>query len=345
MSKNISDNGFNILKLLQYQRNEVVIIIFILNAKKQNKLSNKKHIPIFAGIMKRFFQILPLLLLLLSANLVAGNSKDSYSSTSMLSTGLWFRIAVTADGIYRIDYSKLKQLGLLNPSEPRIFGNNQGPLSYYNDDPKPDDLKEMSIFVNAGSDGIFNEGDYLLFYGQGTGKWIYNPDSGRYDYMHHEYSDTAFYFLTSGTAGSGKMMQVYNEPSQPATYFSSESDVLFVYEKDEENIIKSGREWFQQISSLHIDPGFKDLITSENIKYSIRVAARAPVTSGFGLYEGAALRKNIRVQGVNLYDYTGTYFQITDSAGSIPVTIRLTLHSSLNILTTVMPECVAGSTG
>ena len=83
-----------------------------------------------------------------------------------------------ADGIYRIDYSKLKQLGLENPSNPRIYGNNFGQLSYYNDDPKPDDLKELSIFMNTGSDGIFNEGDYLLFYAKSTGKWIFNQTSG-----------------------------------------------------------------------------------------------------------------------------------------------------------------------
>jgi hypothetical protein len=269
--------------------------------------------------MRRVFQILPVFILLFSAQLPAQYSKDSYSSTSKLSSGLWFRVAVTSDGIYRIDFTRLRQLGLQNPEEPRLFGNNYGPLSYYNDDPKPDDLKEMPIAVYTGSDGIFNEGDYILFYGQGTGRWIYNAGSGRYDYKHHEYSDTAFYFLTSGLPGQGKKMQVYNEPAQAASYTSSQSDVLYVYEKDEENIRKSGRDWFQQISTLHIEPGFKDLIPSENVKYSVRVAARAPVISGFGLYEGVTLRKNIVVQAVNLYDYTGTYFQITDSAGSIPV--------------------------
>jgi hypothetical protein len=82
--------------------------------------------------MRRIFQI-SVSLLLLSADLFAQNSKDSYSSSSILSQGLWFKIAVTSDGIYRIDYSKLKQLGLENPSNPRIFGNNTGQLSYYND--------------------------------------------------------------------------------------------------------------------------------------------------------------------------------------------------------------------
>ncbi|MGD0754839.1 MAG: type IX secretion system sortase PorU [Bacteroidales bacterium] len=255
-------------------------------------------------------------MLLLSANISAQNSKDSYSPSSKLSKGLWFKIAITSDGIYRIDYSKLKQLGLENPSNPMIFGNNCGQLSYYNDAPKPDDLKEMAIQTFTGSDGIFNEGDYLLFFAKGTGRWIYNENTQEYDYIHHNYSDTAFYFLTSGPA-PGKKIVAAAEPDQPVNYNSSESDALFIHEQDIVNLIQSGREWFQEISAIHIDPGFTELITAENIKYHIRVAARASVPTTFSLADGNSLEKSIRVDGVNLYDYTGTYAQITDSAGLI----------------------------
>ena len=47
------------------------------------------------------------------------------------------------------------QMGLENPSFPVIYGNNPGQLSYYNDDPKPDDLKEMAIFI-SGNDNVLN---------------------------------------------------------------------------------------------------------------------------------------------------------------------------------------------
>jgi hypothetical protein len=264
--------------------------------------------------MKSFFQI-SLFLFLLSASLGAQNSKDSYSSASQLSKGIWFRIAVTSDGIYRIDFSKLKQLGLENPSNPRIFGNNFGQLSYYNDAPKPDDLKELAILTFTGSDGIFNEGDYLLFFAKGTGRWIYNQATKMYDYNHHNYSDTAFYFITSGSV-QGKKILTALEPSKPATFSSNESDALYIHEQDDENLIKSGREWFQEISTVHINPGFTDILNSENIKFRIRVAARASVPTFFRLYEGTTLKKNIQVQSVNLFDNTGTYAQITDSTCS-----------------------------
>jgi len=252
--------------------------------------------------MKSFFQI-SFYLFLLPASLFAQNPKDSYSSASQLSKGIWFRIAVTSDGIYRIDFSRLKQLGLENPSNPRIFGNNFGQLSYYNDAPKPDDLKELAILTFTGSDGIFNDGDYLLFFANGTGRWIYNQATKMYDYNHHNYSDTAFYFITSGSV-PGKKMLTALEPSQPATYSSNESDALFIHELDDDNLIKSGREWFQEISTVHINPGFTEILNTENIKYRIRVAARASVPTLFRLYEGAVLKKSIQVQGVNLFDNT-----------------------------------------
>jgi len=266
--------------------------------------------------MNRIFQILLLFLAIVSVNLSAQESKDSYSASSELASGKWFRIAVTSDGIYKIDYSKLKQLGLENLSAPRIFGNNFGQLSYYNDDLKPDDIKEISILTFEGSDGIFNEGDYLLFFGKGTGRWMYNQNSQAYGFSHHNYSDTAFYFLTTGITQAKKIIPAI-EPSQPVTYSSTVSDALFVYEKDEENIIKSGREWFQQISTIHLDPGFTELLTSENIKYNIRVAARASVPTFFRLNEGAEVKKSVQVQGVNLFDFNGTWFQISDSSGSL----------------------------
>jgi hypothetical protein len=266
--------------------------------------------------MKRILKIVLICALLFSGRPSSGSTKDNYSSASVLSQGVWFKIAVNSDGIYRIDFNRLKQAGLQDPSIPRIFGNNAGQLSFYNDSTGIDDLREIPIYIYSGSDGVFNEGDYLLFYAQGTSRWILNKN--RFNYLKHEYSDTAFYFITSGN-GNGKRIGVFAEPSVPANYTSASSDVLFVHEVDNENIKKSGREWYQQISTLHIDPGFKDLITSENLKYEVRVAARAARPSFFKLSEGSTLRKTIEVQGVNLFDYNGTYFQITDSSGTIPV--------------------------
>jgi len=260
------------------------------------------------------------LLLLLTANhITAQAAKDNYASSSVLSSGVWFKTAMLKDGIYRIDYSKLKQLGIDDPLNTTIYANNSGQLSYYNDDPKPDDLREMALCFVKGSDGIFNEGDYLLFYGQSTGRWKYNSSAGEYDFIRHNYSDTAFCFITEGIT-PGRKIAVLEEPAGSPGYFSSESDALFIHEKESVNLLKSGREWYQPVSSINgitINPGFTKLVTNEKIKTRIRVLAHAPVSTIFRFYEGELPQKSLQVQAVNMYTTTGTYAQISDSSASI----------------------------
>ncbi|MEZ4999467.1 MAG: hypothetical protein R2727_01875 [Bacteroidales bacterium] len=73
----------------------------------------------------------------------------------------------------RINYSDITALGLAG-SDPVMYGNNGGPLSYYNDGTAPDDLRKIAIRIEKGSDAVFNQGDYLLFYAEGTHRWLYD---------------------------------------------------------------------------------------------------------------------------------------------------------------------------
>ena len=100
-----------------------------------------------------------------------------------------------------------------------------------NDGSGPDDLREIAIYTNTGSDGIFNEGDYLLFYGKGTNRWIYDYSTGDFNHLRHNYSDTAFYFITSGPS-PGKRIEVANESLMQPNYFSAASDALYIHEKE-----------------------------------------------------------------------------------------------------------------
>ncbi len=271
--------------------------------------------------MARFFQIALLLASTVTRCLYSQVPGSEFASSSVLADGQWFKIAVTVDGIYRIDFTRLQEIGLENPSEPRIFANNNGQLSYYNDNTANDDLQKVAIYIEKGSDGIFNSGDYLLFFGQGTGRWKYDGENEKYFYVKHNYSDTAFYFLTSGR-GSGLFVTSSPPQAGTPTYISSSSDALFIHEADNENLIKSGREWYQTVPSsggLNINPGFTGLITSEKIKYNIRALARSAVYTMFRFYEGATLHKSIQVSNVNMLNYTGTYAQIADSSGSFYV--------------------------
>jgi hypothetical protein len=269
--------------------------------------------------MVRLALIIFMIIALSSLKPAFGGGTENYSSSSVLSSGKWFKIAVTEDGIYRIDYASLKQLGLEYPSNPRIFGNNNGQLSYYNNGSNADDLREIAIYAETGTDGILNEGDFILFYGKGTNRWIYDNPTGDYNFLRHNYSDTAFYFITSGQVQGKRTGTVLGSALQ-ANYASSVSDALFIHEIETENIIHSGREWYQPVSyskETDINPGFKDIITTEKVKYSIRVLARASSPTLFRLTENGSVLTEIPVNGVNLASTTGTFARIEESDGEI----------------------------
>ncbi len=262
--------------------------------------------------------ILLLIMMWLPHRYIVLYSQQDYPVSSVLASGKWFKIAVKENGIYRIDYSKLKQMGLDNPSSPMIFSNNQGQLSYYNDNSASDDLKEIPVMFFKGTDGIFNDGDYILFYAMGPQRWKFDPVTDNYDFLMHNYSDSAYYFITSSPSPSGEILSA-NALSDTPTSYSASYDALFIHEVETENLIRSGREWYQPISPISpivIDPKFSGLLTSEKVRYTIRVLGRSPSPTSFGFYEGATNIENIAVPEVNMLSTTGLFASdvlITDS--------------------------------
>ncbi len=259
-------------------------------------------------------------------------SGEAFGVNSVLSQGTWYRIGLKDEGVYRIDYSQLKDIGYSGSGEPRIYGNNFGQLSYYNADPRPDDLVEVPAQIVRGSDGIFNEGDYLLFYSPSADRWTF---SGKYEYKRHAYSDSVFYFLRF-LPGTNPGLSSDNQPASAPTRFSSACDFRFYHEVESENIIKSGREWYQPVSvssPLIIRPSFGTLIPADSVSYSFRVAARGQVPTTFRITEGGVTRDNLLVPEVNIYSTTGTYARTMASEGKFipsgpdPV-IEVSFHSN-----------------
>jgi hypothetical protein len=268
--------------------------------------------------MKKPLIIFHLILTVLAIQNASVYGNRNNGETSLLASGQWFKVGVTRTGVYRIDYSKLKQIGLENPQNPRIYSNNNGQLSYYNGPSIPRGFEEIPAWYSKGADGIFNEGDYLLFYASGTHRFIYNYATDNYDFSRHNYSDTAFYFITSATT-SGKSMENVIQPAGTPDYFSSSSDLLYSHEQETENLIKSGREWYQPAnvySNITVSPLFSNLILSEPVKYEIRVLGRASIATLFRFQEGESVITSLTVPEVYLLSTTGTFARDAKATGS-----------------------------
>lgn len=283
--------------------------------------------------MNKLLAILPLYL---AATMIM--AAQEFAGSSVLSGGRWHKIRISGEGIYSISFEELEQLGLSPGDEAALYSNNYGLLSYYNDDPRPDDLVKTAIHIERGNDGIFNRGDYILFYGNSTHRWKYNYNDSEYEFQRHYYSDTAVYFLK------------LNEPpleikqqAQPGQHnnTSSHSDYLFIHEIEKTNIMKSGREWYQPIAAgadHYFNTDLANYSTEEGavINYKIRALARSSDPSVIRLNNGGEQIGSVFLPAVNVFNTAGTYASLVEERGEIAASagspeLFITFHNNGNL--------------
>mgnify|MGYP006282588341 CR=1 FL=1 len=255
---------------------------------------------------------------------------QEFVSSSVLSSGTWHKIKILEEGIYRIDYEQLEELGLQPGQEIGIYNNNFGILSYYNSDEKPDDLEKTAIHIERGQDGVFNDGDYILFYGNSTHRWKYSETDSRYYFARHHYSDTAVYFLKlNDTPVEIKVSDVTTQ----ADYFSEASDLLIRHESEDENILKSGREWYEALApgvAKEISHSLADynLVAGTFPEYKMRVLARSQDQTVIRFNIDGETISSVPVNGINIFNTAGTYARAVTDSGLIET---LSSSPSMNI--------------
>ncbi len=217
------------------------------------------------------------------------NIKNQAVFESVLASGRWYKFSIKETGIYRINYDDLRSAGLdpagINPRNLRLFGYGGGMLPESNAEPRPDDLTENSILVVGEEDGQFNAQDYILFYGVGPDRWRYNQATGQFNYQAHLYSDQSYYYITADK-GFGKRVAANpsagSSPGSIVTIF----DEYQAYEKNEVNLIKSGREWYGEIfetSAREFIFNVPNLVKDSAILISTVLAARSFTPSSFAV--------------------------------------------------------------
>jgi hypothetical protein len=176
-------------------------------------------------------------------------SAQVYANNSVLAMGDWYKIFIAESGVHIVTYDDLKNLGInmsgLNPDKIRIFGNGGAMLNTLAGNLTADDLTENALKVVTANPGVFAQGDYILFYGQGTQTWAMNALTARMEHTTHLYADEACYFVNVGLE-NGRRLSVDETPAGNPDYFTNEYTAVFVYEKELLNLIKSGRKWFSQ---------------------------------------------------------------------------------------------------
>ena len=150
------------------------------------------------------------ILFFLIFSLFFSNVSGQYNS--VLSSGNWYKISIKSNGIYKLDYSSISQLGAnvnnLLIQDIKLYGNGGGMLPKLNSDFRYDDLTENAIKIyDSNNNGIFESSDYILFYGESPNRWIFNPPSSSFSHQIHLFSDEVIYFLTIDNQSAGKRIQ------------------------------------------------------------------------------------------------------------------------------------------
>ncbi|HDP75746.1 MAG TPA: type IX secretion system sortase PorU [Bacteroidales bacterium] len=212
-------------------------------------------------------------------------------SNSVLATGKWVKVGVQKSGIYKITYEDLQKYGFSNPENISIWGIGGKSLPLMNAQSNLDEITPIPILVSKGDDGIFNQGDFILFYAQGPETLTYNETFSAWKWEKHGYTKTIYYFLT--TSQPQTLIDFADTPTETENYATSEFDQVTTFERNDTNLVKSGREWFGEIFDLKTTYSYNVStplpVNNSNYKVWVRVAARSSSTSTFTLTNSGTL--------------------------------------------------------
>jgi hypothetical protein len=213
-------------------------------------------------------------------------------TNSVLSSGTWFRFYVVKSGVYIINRRFLEELGInttfLNPKKIKIYGSGGKMAPLNNNVFYPLDLEENAIQVVGENDGIFNESDYILFYGEGVDNWSEENQTNI-----NLYSNKAYYYINID-GSNGKRMTTFTEPNDSPTVTLTTYDDYHFHEVDLTNIGRLGRVWFGEDFSNDDDQSF--VFNIPNISTATPISVR--IHNGAKSF--AQTRFNIKLNDQNL---------------------------------------------
>ena len=218
-----------------------------------------------------------------------GYSEQVLAQNSILSTGDWYKIAVTESGVHEINSDFLESIGVdlnsINPNQIRIYGNNAGMLE--EGVVEIDDLQELPIVVTGATDDIFNITDKILFFGESPDVWSYNGEN--FSHQKNIYTDSTYYFLCFNLAGEGKRIETISPSFQNVAveYNVVSYDAYFFHENDATNLVKCGRQWFGESFAFNPNQIFNyshsNIDLNQAVDLKIHLAARSSVGSTFSI--------------------------------------------------------------
>ncbi|MCW2117826.1 type IX secretion system sortase PorU [Flavobacterium sp. 7A] len=261
-------------------------------------------------------------------------------TNSVLANGDWYRFYVEKSGVYKISKTFLQQLGLnlntVDPKKIKIFGNGGRMLPLSNKIYYPNDLTENAIQIIGEDDGKFDNGDFILFYAEGTDTW--NVESNTFVNL---FENKSYYYITT-QGDNGKRIPEESQPTGSSTLSISTFDDIQFHEVDLYNIANIGRQWFgesfeiKNIQEFSFD--FPNIETTVPVSIKIAAGAAAFTPTSFRIQAN-----EIEVGSLNLAPLTTTNTDIQYTYNDFSGTF--TGKENIKIKLTFDNNSVAGSKG
>jgi hypothetical protein len=146
-------------------------------------------------------------------------SPDTYTSTSVLSSGSWVKISVPSTGLYTITASSLRSWGFSDPSKVRIYGYGGNQLS---------DVLSLSNYIDdLPLIQSINSSSGVTFYAVGPESWA-KQSSGMWIHSLNQFSTVGYYFVTENSDVPLRDIEVVGSaPSTSSDVATTFTEVLY----------------------------------------------------------------------------------------------------------------------
>ena len=219
-------------------------------------------------------------------SILASNPGPDFKRNSELKEGQIYKISVSHRGLFRLDKNffenKLKvNVAGIDPRNIRLLGNGGAMLPESNSALRIDDLGENPVLFKGEDDGIFNDGDYMLFYADGPDSVNYDPVTKEMKSVKNIYSSKSYYFIKFDVkpgkriSKTGTILQTTYATSSGVDYYHHEKDLSNLLDIDECNH-GSGQKWYgeelsntrelnlsQEVQLDNIDKSFPAVVSAE----------------------------------------------------------------------------------
>ena len=165
-------------------------------------------------------------------------------------SGVWFKIIVDEEGLYKIDHDVLEDAGLdpaqFDPQTMKIYTAAFELLPRDVQSAFGDSLVEVPVYVAGEDDHSFDAQDYLLFYGYPANHFV--VDTGYWWYENGYALDNVYWFTFGGA--NGQRMESVNA-AWNGSVLETLVDEIVHFEEDISNPTRSGTNWYW----LNVSPG------------------------------------------------------------------------------------------